>query len=72
MFESVTIMFSYLVGFSDLCATLPALQCIKTINAFFCMFDKIVEEYGIFKVRDTSSRTFVSHWSLPASVDSAL
>lgn len=49
-FEKVTIMFSYLIGFSDICANASAFQVVECINNVFTVFDNIVDRYRAFKV----------------------
>lgn len=51
MFEQVTILFSYIVDFADICAEASAMQIVKCINAVFTCFDAVVDKYDVFKVQ---------------------
>ena len=50
MFDQVTIMFSYLIGFTDICARVTAMEVVECINTVFTLFDSIVDKYDTFKV----------------------
>ncbi|CAH1266944.1 GUCY1B3 [Branchiostoma lanceolatum] len=48
-FPEVTVMFSYLVGFMEISAKVPAVQLVETINDFFTLFDTISLRHDVFK-----------------------
>ncbi|XP_078684775.1 soluble guanylate cyclase 88E-like isoform X1 [Branchiostoma floridae x Branchiostoma belcheri] len=48
-FPEVTVMFSYLVGFMEISAKVPAVQLVTTINDFFTLFDTISLRHDVFK-----------------------
>lgn len=50
-FDAVTILFSYLVGFKDICSNGSAMDIVRVMNNSFMVFDPIVDKYGLFKVR---------------------
>ena len=50
MFEQVTIMFNYLIGFNELCATISAMHLVECINSIFTALDSIIDKYDVFKV----------------------
>ena len=49
-FDAVTILFSYLVGFKDICSNSDPMDVISVINNSFAVFDPIVDKYGLYKV----------------------
>ena len=50
MFDNVTIMFSYMVGFAEICSQASAMKIVECINNVFTMFDNIIDRYDVFKV----------------------
>jgi len=51
VFDNVTIMFNYMVGFGEVCSSASPMEIVKIINRVFILFDKIVDKYNVFKVR---------------------
>ena len=51
VFDNVTIMFSYMVGFAEICSQASAMKIVECINNVFTMFDNIIDKYDVFKVR---------------------
>ena len=50
VFDNVTIMFSYMVGFAEICSQASAMKIVECINNVFTMFDNIIDQYDVFKV----------------------
>ena len=51
VFDQVTILFSYLLGFDEMCEQLSPFQLVDCINSVFFVFDAVVDKHGVFKVK---------------------
>ena len=67
-FESTSILFSDLVGFTKLSARLSPAVLIKTLDRVFSAFDAIAEEYGVEKIK-TIGDAYMAAGGLPESRD---
>ena len=50
-FESVTILFADLVGFTELSARLSPIELVELLNKIFSQFDKLVDDFGLEKIK---------------------
>ncbi|KAK6189728.1 hypothetical protein SNE40_001727 [Patella caerulea] len=64
-FDSVSVMFCYLVGFTEMCARASALQIVECINNVFIFFDDIVDRYKLFKVETLGDAVYMVAGGVP-------
>lgn len=50
-FKNVSILFADVIGFSDLARTSPPIELVSRLDNFFYVFDEIVEQYGLEKIK---------------------
>jgi adenylate cyclase len=50
-YDSVTIMFADLVGFTRISSEMPAAELVELLNQVFSRFDLLVEKYGVEKIK---------------------
>lgn len=48
-FDSVTIMFSYLDGFDNICSKVMPMEVVNLVNKMFLTFDKLSEKHDVYK-----------------------
>ncbi|CAF3456907.1 unnamed protein product, partial [Rotaria sp. Silwood2] len=49
-FESCTILFSDVVGFTTICASLTPMEVVSILNEMYTKFDKCLETHNCYKV----------------------
>ncbi|XP_078587166.1 soluble guanylate cyclase gcy-31-like [Branchiostoma floridae x Branchiostoma japonicum] len=49
-FESVTVLFCDVFGFSTICTHLTPMQVVKLLNDLYTLFDNLVDKYDTYKV----------------------
>ncbi|RXG51002.1 Soluble guanylate cyclase 88E, partial [Armadillidium vulgare] len=49
-FESVTILFSDVVTFTEICSRITPMQVVAMLNAMYSIFDNLTEKHNVYKV----------------------
>ncbi|XP_042225179.1 soluble guanylate cyclase 88E-like isoform X2 [Homarus americanus] len=49
-FESVTILFSDVVTFTQICSRITPMEVVSMLNAMYSIFDKLTEKHNVYKV----------------------
>ena len=50
-FESTTVMFSDIVGFTALSEKIPPSELVNRLNQIFCLFDDLADRHGLEKIK---------------------
>ena len=50
-FADVTVLFADLVGFTEISAQISAIELVKCLNQVFSEFDRLVDRYGLEKIK---------------------
>ncbi len=67
LFEQVTIIFTDVPSFLDICAQCDGMKIVETLNSMFGLFDYLSDKHGIYKV-ETVKDTFVGVSGAPDKV----
>ncbi|CAK4685976.1 hypothetical protein LEN26_005966 [Aphanomyces euteiches] len=63
-FDPVTVFFSDVVGFTDICASIPPTAVMQILDTLYSHFDRLVAKYNLFKV-ETIGDAFVCCAGIP-------
>lgn len=50
MFDSVSILFSDIVTFTEICSRITPMEVVSMLNAMYSIFDKLTERNSVYKV----------------------
>lgn len=58
-FESATVMFSDIVGFTTICASFSPLDVVNMLNSVYSKFDDIINKNNAYKVDKSTNVYFI-------------
>ena len=50
VYDEVTILFSDVVGFTNICSQIQPMEVVSLLNDMYTMFDKLTEQFRVYKV----------------------
>jgi ligand-binding sensor domain-containing protein/class 3 adenylate cyclase len=63
-FDEVTVLFSDIKGFTNVAEKMTAHELVKEINTYFSAFDRIIQEYGLEKIK-TIGDAYIAAGGIP-------
>lgn len=51
MFDSVSILFSDVVSFTEICSRITPMEVVSMLNAMYSIFDTLTEKNRVYKVK---------------------
>jgi len=63
-FEEVTVLFGDIVGFTEFASSVSANELVNTLNEIFSEFDRLVDDYGLEKIK-TIGDSYMAVGGLP-------
>ncbi|MEH2249060.1 adenylate/guanylate cyclase domain-containing protein [Nostoc sp.] len=58
-FADVTVLFADIVGFSEITASLSAIQLVNLLNSIFSAFDRLTEQYSLERIKTINNAYMV-------------
>ncbi|XP_022801702.1 soluble guanylate cyclase 88E-like isoform X2 [Stylophora pistillata] len=68
-FDSVTIMFSYLDNFDNICASVSPMEVVSLVNKMFLNFDKLSEKHDVYKFETLGDAQYMVVNGVPVRKD---
>lgn len=60
MFDSVTILFSDVVTFTEICSRITPMEVVSMLNAMYSIFDTLTERNKVYKVKTLNHNLLIS------------
>ncbi|MEH2306920.1 adenylate/guanylate cyclase domain-containing protein [Nostoc sp.] len=51
-FADVTVLFADIIGFTEIAASMSAIQVVNLLNSIFSTFDRLTEQYGLERIKN--------------------